>query len=655
MRGLRDKQGNTRREERLGTIQLFLLAFTMTVLLLPGAFVYYKRVLDLPEDLAVRGIVVVALVGMVFAALSPGFALGIILIRLRWMRAAKVTASAWFVGVFAFLGLDRLVQSQTGNHLYQYTVYLDDPKFIHWAGNTAGALEVLSGRVLGVVLAAALAWVVVKGFRRFSEARLSAAGLKGLYLTAIGVWVLLALAGSAIARLGAEPNTLSALNEELPLRWNLGFAERDALFSETQARAAALYRAYHERIHRTAPGGPPIRKASSSRPPDIVFVVIESYRHDAMTQQVSPKLMAWVRGGTRLAFHTAGSNASHYGLYILLYGLNGLNYFATLDAGVPPTLPSALSALGYELHYLTSSIVVWQRMEDYLGPEYFNVRTEPEGKFWERDRRTLGHASRLLAETDRPPRFLFVFLVSTHFGYQYPPEYDFFQPAIPKPSILDLSLSDRRDELLNRYRNSSRFLDDLVGTWFEEIDLTRTLVILTGDHGESLFDDGTLAHSSRLSRVQTLVPMLMAGPGIPQGRVIPEPTSHVDIVPTLLHLLGFSEEQTGRLHGDDLFRGPAPRRAYAPSVFAKSRARDRERVLLASDSLRFSVYLDHDHRKLRFLGKTGINGNPSSSRITGNEGEVFLEWLRDFLERSARGVSLPAVASDGPPEPAVTP
>ena len=115
------------------------------------------------------------------------------------------------------------------------------------------------------------------------------------------------------------------------------------------------------------------------------------------------KLMAWVRGGTRLAFHTAGSNSSHYGLYILLYGLHGLNYFATLDAGVPPTLPSALSALGYELHYLTSSNVVWQRMEDYWRllvdefPRHLVARHEL-ATHYEHRKRDLAAAERLCVE-----------------------------------------------------------------------------------------------------------------------------------------------------------------------------------------------------------------------------------------------------------------
>lgn len=64
------------------------------------------------------------------------------------------------------------------------------------------------------------------------------------------------------------------------------------------------------------------------------------------------------------------------------------------------------------------------------------------------------------------------------------------------------------------------------------------LVIVTGDHGESLFEHGTNYHSSDLFNTQIRVPLIMAGAGLTPTR-IGETVSGTDLVPTILELAGF--------------------------------------------------------------------------------------------------------------------
>jgi arylsulfatase A-like enzyme len=65
-----------------------------------------------------------------------------------------------------------------------------------------------------------------------------------------------------------------------------------------------------------------------------------------------------------------------------------------------------------------------------------------------------------------------------------------------------------------------------------------TLIVLLSDHGEG-FDvaRGRIHHGGRLHRDLLEVPLLVAGPGI-QPAVVTEPVSLVDVVPTLLDLVG---------------------------------------------------------------------------------------------------------------------
>ena len=126
----------------------------------------------------------------------------------------------------------------------------------------------------------------------------------------------------------------------------------------------------------------------------------------------------------------------------------------------------------------------------------------------------VSRATTLLSRGARPPRFVLAFLMSTHFGYHYREEEAHFHPSMGPPNALELDPERDRVGLVNRYRNSAHAIDEKIGSLLEQLDPSRTLVIVTGDHGEALFDDGTIAHSSRISDAQTRVPLVLTGPGI---------------------------------------------------------------------------------------------------------------------------------------------
>jgi len=64
-----------------------------------------------------------------------------------------------------------------------------------------------------------------------------------------------------------------------------------------------------------------------------------------------------------------------------------------------------------------------------------------------------------------------------------------------------------------------------------------TLVVLTADHGEELFDHGGFEHGHSLYQELLHVPLVFWGPGVRPGR-IDAPVSLVDVLPTLLEALG---------------------------------------------------------------------------------------------------------------------
>ncbi len=99
------------------------------------------------------------------------------------------------------------------------------------------------------------------------------------------------------------------------------------------------------------------------------------------------------------------------------------------------------------------------------------------------------------------------------------------------------------------------------------------LVAVTADHGESLGEHGELTHGYSLYDAALRVPLILAGPGLPEGRTVDGVVGTVDLAPTLLGVAGLAPlaEADGRdlsprwsAAGD--LAVPEPRAAYAETL-----------------------------------------------------------------------------------------
>ncbi len=99
----------------------------------------------------------------------------------------------------------------------------------------------------------------------------------------------------------------------------------------------------------------------------------------------------------------------------------------------------------------------------------------------------------------------------------------------------------------------------------------KTLVIVTSDHGEGLGQHGEMTHSLFIYDATLHVPLILHAPaGLPGGKVINRQVSLVDVMPTILDLLGI--DRTHELDGLSLLR-PAqagPRACYIETVSTKT-------------------------------------------------------------------------------------
>ena len=104
----------------------------------------------------------------------------------------------------------------------------------------------------------------------------------------------------------------------------------------------------------------------------------------------------------------------------------------------------------------------------------------------------------------------------------------------PKP---DAALAEAiRPIYDSEVRRTDQLLSDL---WTELAPDDNVLFVFTADHGEEMIDHGGLGHSQSLYEELVRVPLLFWWPrGLPAGVRIGQPVSALDILPTILDLVG---------------------------------------------------------------------------------------------------------------------
>lgn len=108
------------------------------------------------------------------------------------------------------------------------------------------------------------------------------------------------------------------------------------------------------------------------------------------------------------------------------------------------------------------------------------------------------------------------------------------------------------EEILPMYEAGVRLFDDsirdLVKVLHDKDIMKKTIIIVTGDHGDNpLRDDVFVGHFGLYDPV-IRVPLIMCGPGVPASTKIGSTIQHTEIVPTLLDILGID-------YGDHNFDG----------------------------------------------------------------------------------------------------
>lgn len=312
---------------------------------------------------------------------------------------------------------------------------------------------------------------------------------------------------------------------------------------------------------------PPVARADL---PDVVLVIGCTLRRDQLTPYgapptVSPVLDALAAEGTRFDDLIAASSWTKASAVALLTGHHAVSVRMVepgpsrnelvLDASVE-TLAERLQGLGYQTLGVTGNPNLNQAFGLAQG---FQRYRDSDGRI--RDQKLPGDelVDRALAlvgdrDPDRPV-FLQLTLVDAH------------TPRAADAASLRPFAGDPRE--LATYRAEVRRLDQAVGRLLEGLaaqGVEDPLFMLVSDHGEGLGEaPGHVGHGKVLYESLTRIPWILKGPGVARGHVVEGLASGVDLVPTVLGLLG---EPAADLPGRDwsgLVRGQGARtdREYA--------------------------------------------------------------------------------------------
>jgi arylsulfatase A-like enzyme/Tfp pilus assembly protein PilF len=283
---------------------------------------------------------------------------------------------------------------------------------------------------------------------------------------------------------------------------------------------------------------------------NVLLITIDTLRADALgaygNSTVSTPLLDQLSAGgvrfSRALAQTVVTLPSHAnilsGRYPFAHGVrenSGFRFPGDVD-----TLATLLKARGYRTGAFVSAFPLDVRFGLARG---FDVYDDRYGKgaeraaFREPERAGTATVAAAAAWINGPtnpqslspnPWFAWVHLYEPHFPYAPPEPYATRYRAAPY--LGEVSAADAA-------------LAPLIAPILEQGGNARTLVVVTGDHGESLGDHGEQTHGLFAYEATLRVPLIVYQPKLFSSRVVSDPVRHVDILPTVLDAMGLAPPQ----------------------------------------------------------------------------------------------------------------
>ena len=308
----------------------------------------------------------------------------------------------------------------------------------------------------------------------------------------------------------------------------------------------------------------PLEIKEKSKKFNIFIFASDSVKYSIVNREITPNIEKFKKDALVFEHHYSGGDSTRFGIFSLMYGLNSTYWFSFLNANQRPVLFDVLKKLDYDISIISSTNTNWP---EFRKTCYVDVQSSIQDKFegepWKKDEQS---SKQFLAKMDKYPKdkplFSFIFLDSPH-GYSFPDAYNRYKAKSGEPNYMSISKgSEELKDTVKRYKNAVYYNDMLFGKMIAKLKekglYENSLIIYTSDHGQEFFEYGNFGHNTSFSKGQIHIPFILKLPkslenlGL-EKHINSSMTSHQDVVPTLLTLLGVKNNPIEYSNGKNFF------------------------------------------------------------------------------------------------------
>ncbi len=307
---------------------------------------------------------------------------------------------------------------------------------------------------------------------------------------------------------------------------------------------------------------------TGNKQPNVIWIVMDALRADSLSchgydRRTSPNMDALAARGVRAAHHFTQGLWTTVSVPSYMTG----RYFPVMvhepvegtevERKRPPEellAPEIFRANGYHTAMITSHpwftprSRLWQAFDEAIFERPDDRDRAYYASFATLNRRIF----QWLANAPRQPFFLYIHILDTHFPHILDAPYDLWidpeftseqiQNGTPVSKYECRFSPEEQRHLQGLYDGSILYSDHQLGLLFWKLEtlglLDGSVIVIGSDHGDLLGEDGMRwGHVPASYDLLMQVPFILAGPGVPPGRVVNDITENVDIVPTLVELL----------------------------------------------------------------------------------------------------------------------
>ncbi len=355
----------------------------------------------------------------------------------------------------------------------------------------------------------------------------------------------------------------------------------------------------------------PARPASEPAVRNIVMLIDESVRGDYVSLTpgniFTPKLAARKQRIVDFGAAASGGNCSHYSNALIRFGASRDNIAQSVKTN--PSIWQYAKAAGFRTVFIDAQAGVNKnasRLQNFMTVKEtahidrfvtFDDVATPD-----LDQRLMAVVQQELAGAD--PVFVYANKNGAHFPYQH--GYRESRSMLAQDGADQSPTS--KTALIRSYINNIRWnVDGVLSDFLDAVDLRETLVLYTSDHGQN-FDPDRLTHCSieDADPREGLVPMMaMTDDGKTLDRLRDAArrsfnrTSHFQLVPSVLDMMGYTHDEIAEMHGQSVFGQIASTDAEFTTgdIFGLFRAEVRRSPIDLSQD-----YLEQETRRLAASG-----------------------------------------------------